>query len=449
MERLLGLKDLIHDVIEKTTDLVQETHRGHGLTAAAVYSTVRATNRGIRALGELGLGLGLARAAAAPALAAAGPARAAAAPALAAAGHALAAAAPAGAATAPDEPAGPALTSAAFGSLPWWLDTAQSVVNASHGDFLAARGNRLAIAMGLRHRGRELPIRRDALAEALPDATGKLAVFVHGLGCTEWEWCFRAHDHYGDAETTFGTLLGRDLGYTPLYLRYNSGLHVSENGRRLAQLLTELCAAFPRPVEQIALLGHSMGGLVARSAAHYGAQGGAPWIDRLGHVVCIATPHLGAPLEKGVNLLASLLRRLDSAGATVPARILDSRSAGIKDMRFGYVVDEDWRDRDPDAPLEDHRRDVAFVDSATYCFVAASITRDPDHPLGRLVGDALVRLPSAAGRAPEPGRHIPFHLGHVVGGLHHLQLQNHPDVYPVIRGWLAASARGNATRSDR
>ena len=117
--------------------------------------------------------------------------------------------------------------------------------------------------------------------------------------------------------------------------------------------------------------------------------------------------------------------------------VLNARSAGIKDLRFGYVVDEDWRGKDPDARLEDNRRDIPFVDGATYYFVAASLTRDPDHPLGQLLGDALVRLPSAAGRAPQPARRIPFHLGRTFGGIGHLTLQNHPDVYAAIRAWLS------------
>src|SRR5262249_48491393 len=168
-------------------------------------------------------------------------------------------------------------------------------LNGLHGDFLERRGNALAIPMGLRHEGRELPLARAALERALPDATGRVCLFVHGLGCTETEWSF------GDAATNYGVLLARDLGITPLYLRFNSGLHIAENGRRLARLLDALAAAYPRAIDQIALVGHSMGGLVARSAAHHG--GDAAWVAKLRHVVCIASPHRGAPLAKGLDLL--------------------------------------------------------------------------------------------------------------------------------------------------
>jgi len=416
MRLLLGLRDLIHDAIEKTTDLVEETHDSAAskvlrllslapatlgdaarlvvgaerLGASVVYETIRITNRGVRVLEDAGIAL-----------------------------------------------AGDALPEAQPGPRPAWADTARGALNALHGDFLRGRGNALAIRMALKLGGRTLPTSREALATALPDATGKVCLFVHGLGCTEREWSRGAGSDHGDPDTNFGTLLARDLGMTPLYLRYNTGLHISENGRALSRLLTDLVAAYPRPIDEILLFGHSMGGLVARSAAHYGERDRAPWIGRLTHVVCIGSPHLGAPLEKGVNFLASILGRVGAAGTQVPAKILNARSAGIKDLRFGYVVDEDWRGKDPDAFLEDNRNDIPFVESATYAFVAASITRDPEHPLGQLLGDVMVRQGSASGRAPEPSRHIPFRVGRVFGGLHHLQLQNHPEVYAAIKGWLA------------
>jgi pimeloyl-ACP methyl ester carboxylesterase len=333
-------------------------------------------------------------------------------------------------------------SSSAQGTLSWWVDTAQGALNAAFGDFLRDRENGLEIRMGFRHEGRH--VEPEDLPVLHEEASRKICVFVHGLGCTEWAWSFRAAELHGHPETSFGTLLTEDLGYTPLYVRYNTGLHVSENGRRLSELIGELVAAYPGGVDEIALIGHSMGGLVARSAAHYGKAADAPWLSRLTHVFSIGSPHLGAPLEKASNMLASVLGYFDTPGTQVPAKILNARSRGIKDLRFGYIVDEDWKDREPDRYLEDNRQDVPFVDSALYCFIASTITRDPNHPLGQLIGDVLVRLPSAAGLTPEPARRLPFHIGRVLGGLHHLEIQNHPDVYAEIRRWLAEeTVRGN------
>ena len=85
------------------------------------------------------------------------------------------------------------------------------------------------------------------------------------------------------------------------HVRYNTGLHVSENGRGLARLLDEMVEEWPCQLEELVLIGHSMGGLVARSACHYGAS----WTDRVRHVFCLGSPHLGADLEKGANVLGS------------------------------------------------------------------------------------------------------------------------------------------------
>ena len=236
---------------------------------------------------------------------------------------------------------------------------------------------------------------------------------------------------------TFGSRLQADLGFTPIYIRYNTGRHISENGRSLATLLTELVDAYPVPVEEIALIGHSMGGLVARSAGHYARTHGEPWLGRLRHVACIGSPHLGSPLEKGTNLLTWALRKLDAAGADVPAALLDARSAGIKDLRYGYTVDEEWIGRNPDDVFADARRNVPLVDGVGYYFFAATITRDLHHPIGQLLGDLLVRLPSASGQAPEPAKRIPFRSGAVFTGMHHVHLANHPDIYEALRALLA------------
>jgi pimeloyl-ACP methyl ester carboxylesterase len=328
------------------------------------------------------------------------------------------------------------IRSTAAGTPSWYVDYLQSSINGFWGDSLGRRKSRLDPGMTLRHHGRYLPATPEALGAAFPDPTGKVCVFVHSLAATEWLWSRSAKEHYGDPDVTFGTRLRDDLGFTPIYLRYNTGRHISENGRELAALLSEVLDAYPVPVEEIALVGHSMGGLVARSAAHYASENGEPWVAHLRHVACIGTPHLGAPLEKVVNLLTGVLRGFKAAGAQVPAELLDSRSAGVKDLRHGYTVDEEWTGKDPDEVLADARRNVPLVDGVGYYFLAATISRDRDHPLGQLLGDLLVRLPSASGEATEPARRIHFTGGAVFTGMSHACMANHPDVYEALHDLL-------------
>jgi pimeloyl-ACP methyl ester carboxylesterase len=244
-------------------------------------------------------------------------------------------------------------------------------------------------------------------------------VFLHGLSLSEESW-WRVAGGRRPARS-YGDRLGRDLGLTPVYVRYNTGLRISDNGRALSRLLDELTASWPVPVRSIALVGHSMGGLLARSACHCGNIDGAAWVPAVGTVVTLGTPHLGAPLEKGVHVTDWLLSRLPE---TAPlARPLQARSAGVRDLRLGSVAEED--------------AEVPFLDHATYYFVAAVVSRDPEHPAGRLLGDGLVRYPSASGQGRT--RRVPFEIGNGARlcGVGHLALVNHPAVYRRLRAWLA------------
>jgi hypothetical protein len=153
----------------------------------------------------------------------------------------------------------------------------------------------------------------------------------------------------------------------------------------------------------------------------------------------VGAPNLGAPLEKAVNILGSLLRAFNLPGTQAPAQILNSRSAGIKDLRFGYTVDDEWNDKAPDAFFKDNRLNLPLVDGVGYYFIAATVTADPKHPMGLFIGDIMVRVPSAAGHTADPARRIPFRSGLVFTGMDHLHMANHPDVYKVIRDFIKSS----------
>jgi pimeloyl-ACP methyl ester carboxylesterase len=319
---------------------------------------------------------------------------------------------------------GPALAQSARGSL------ALAALNAYIGDALVAGNSPLALAMTVRHRGADLPLEPEALSHALPDAGARVAIFVHGLGETDASWRLRA-----DAQRPgYGACLARDLGHTPLELRYNTGLHISDNGRALAALLQELHEAWPVAIEEIVIVGHSMGGLVARSACHYGSVEEHAWPSAVRHVFCLGSPHLGAPLEKGVNALGWALGRVPETRPL--ANLLGVRSAGIKDLRYGACVEEDWCDCDPDELLTDRCHDVPLLPGARFYFVAATLTRRPGDPVGAVLGDLLVRVPSASGEGRRRKVGFAIEDGHHLGGLTHFDLLNHPAVYDQIRAWI-------------
>ncbi len=311
---------------------------------------------------------------------------------------------------------------------------AVGAINGMWGDRLDRDRSPLATPMALRVRGGDVALDADRLRQAFPDATPRLAVFIHGLCETEDAWRLRA-----SRSVPYGDRLRAELGYTPIYVRYNSGLHISHNGRALASMLDALTRAWPVEVTEVALVGHSMGGLVARGACHYGAGGDGSWRERVRHVFALGTPHKGAPLERGANAVCH-------AAARVPelkpfAAPIRARSVGVKDLAYGYVVDADWEGHDPDAFWSNTGTFVPFLETAHHYFVSASVTRDPDAPVGRLLGDLLVLRPSAwsQGRRGERVQFPVEQYAHV-GGATHFDLLNHPAVYDQIRAWLEAGA---------
>lgn len=444
MRRLSGLGALVHDAVDAITTLVEETHEGVARKPVAWLSVVapvgavareidgvrrgvarltfggiRGTNRAVQALGERGIALATRAARAASALDIA----------------------PIDIGQAPERNAAPVRTAAS--ALETWVERAESALNGVVGDFLEARGNPLATGMRLRHRSRPLELSRAGLRAALPAATGKLAIFIHGLASSDSVWVPSPSPASTHAPVSFGDELARALGYTSLSLRYNSGLHVSDNGRQLARMLGELHAAYPVPIESIALIGHSMGGLVARSAAHHAGELGEAWLGQLQHVLCIGTPHFGAPLARAGHIVASLAALFDTAATQVSAKVLRARSAGIKDLSFGALLDSRWREASRDGELEADLFEAGrgsepcrLIGGVAYGYIAARF-RPAGTRAAEWLGDLLVHLPSASGRHADPTRHIPFHMGHVVDGVHHIALTTHPDVYRQLERFLA------------
>lgn len=310
-----------------------------------------------------------------------------------------------------------------------------AAINGLFGDQLAQAGNPLAIPMHLRRHGIPLVLDKPALAKALGKPGDKIVVLIHGLCRSDLQWHRAAHDH--------GQSLAHDLGYTPVYLHYNSGRHISTNGREFSALMEQLVGAWPVPVAQVAILGHSMGGLVARSACFYAKEQGQQWLRHLEHMIFLGTPHHGAPLERHGNWLATILGR---STLTAPlARLGNLRSAGITDLRYGNLVDEDWQGRDRFQHGEDLRLPVPLP-RAVKCYAIAGTTgRRLGDIRDRLLGDGVIPMDTALGRHDDPARTLRFPKKRqfVAFGIHHLDLLCRAEVYEKIRQWLDAAPHGN------
>ena len=291
-------------------------------------------------------------------------------------------------------------------------DAVVAALNGVLGDYLVETANPLAIEMTVRYEGELGP---------------KLLVLVHGSSMSDRQWLQGGHDH--------GAALARDLGYTPIYLHYNSGLHISTNGRALAVQLERLVAEWPVAIDELVLLGHSMGGLVARSACHVGTD--HAWRSHLRALITLGTPHHGAPLERGGNMVELLLGISRYSAPLV--RLGKIRSAGVTDLRYGNVLDEHWHARDRFEHRIDDRVPLPLPAGVRCYATAASLS--PEAGV-RARGDGLVPIASALGihASPEHTLAFPESRRRVVYGTGHIQLLGSAAVYETLRTWLERDA---------
>ncbi len=311
-------------------------------------------------------------------------------------------------------------------------DAVVAALNGVLGDHLADTRNPLAATMQWCSQGKLLVAERGALAKALPKVSGKVLVLIHGLCMSDQQWRRqqdeKSHDH--------GKALARDLGYTPVYLRYNSGLHISANGRELTGMLESLLASWPVPVEELVILTHSMGGLLARSALHYGKIAGHHWPDQLHSLIFLGTPHHGAPMERGGHWLDTIL---GASPYTAPfARLGKIRSAGITDLRFGDLRDEDWQGHEQHKRTKAAKHAVPLPENVSCYAIAATTGKKRGDLNDRMVGDGLVPLQSALGQHTNPilDLAIPANRQWIGYELNHMDLLGSALVYSRVKQWL-------------
>ncbi|HEX8298308.1 MAG TPA: hypothetical protein VF594_04040 [Rubricoccaceae bacterium] len=304
-----------------------------------------------------------------------------------------------------------------------------AALNGVLGDGLDATGNPLAIPMRFRRDGSVLDLTPEGLRAALPHATPDVLVLAHGLCMNDLEWATAGgHDH--------GAALERDAGVTAVYLHYNTGRHISTNGHAFADLLEQLVDAWPVPVRSLSLVCHSMGGLVARSAIAV-APPDAAWRRALRRVVFLGTPHHGSPAERAGNRIDRLLIRSRLTAPFAPLGHI--RSAGITDLRYGLLLDADWRWRDRFAARADPRTPVPLPEDIDVYAVAATRASRTGTLADRLVGDGIVPVASASGHHADPRHALAFDAErvHVALGVNHFGLLG-PDVYPILKQWFGA-----------
>ena len=399
LARLRPTKRLIHDAVEATTWLVDEGNEATarlvvgGLSAVpgleepvravdglrrtltrGVLGSVRAINRAVEVVTDTALDLG-----------------------------------------APEPPPAPAMPQCGdqLVSVPGALDQLVGVVNGFVGDHLASSGNGLDLGLRLRHGDHWLSLEPGALRLQVPEPRRRVVLLVHGLSTTELSWSLDAARRLGASGHHYGSLLADEHDLTSLYVRYNTGRSVEENGRAFATALEDLVAHWPVALDEVVLVGHSMGGLIARAATAVAREAGHRWLERLGRMVCLGSPHEGAPLARLGETAAGAMLAVDLPGTRIVGRILDTRSQGVKDLQY-----------------RQHHAIGPLLPEVRYLFVSGCLG-SRDGAASRAFGDLLVPVQSASG--PD-GENV--QVRHFDGVAHH-ELQVHAGVYRALADFLS------------
>jgi len=296
-----------------------------------------------------------------------------------------------------------------------WQDYTSAILSGFLGEWLHQRRNPMASAM-------ELRFEDQVLSPASPDITPEQArptiiLLIHGL--TELETIF---DYPGRPGENYGTELAAHMDATPLRLRYNTGRHISSNGDELDQALEQLLANWPVAVEKLILIGHSMGGLVTRSACHHAQQHQSAWISKLSACVYIGSPHEGSWLAKAAHKTADVMGRAPRDYLRAVSDFLNIRSPGIHDLTEGDIY-----------PDREDFQQPPLIDGVRHYAIAGLLAAQSGHPINILFGDALVQESSATGANQKAWALTDTAT---FPNIDHIRLTHHPDIYQKLQEWL-------------
>jgi pimeloyl-ACP methyl ester carboxylesterase len=303
-----------------------------------------------------------------------------------------------------------------------------SVLNGVIGDYLEEKENPLKITMQFRYQSKTLAIDPKSIKVAYPKVNGKILLMIHGSCMNDLQWTRKDHNH--------GKIIATELNKTPIYLKYNSGLHISSNGKNLNNLLEELVKNWPVPIEELVIIAHSMGGLVSRSALYYGEKNQKKWTKHVKKIVFLGTPHHGSYVERTGNYLDLILESIHYAKPF--ARLGKIRSAGVTDLRYGNLIDEDWKDDNRFEIKNDKRRNIQLSKQIEFYTIAAVIGNETTSLSTQILGDTLVDVKSALGQHKNPDKNLNFKKENIWISYdsNHLDLISNPKILNKIKVWL-------------
>ncbi len=307
-----------------------------------------------------------------------------------------------------------------------------AILNGVIGDTLEKSKSPLSLKMTLSSSDKPLTLTKRALNKIQLSDNGKICILAHGNCGSDKDWNFK-----NEPSKNYGSMLQNDLGHTPFYLCYNSGLHISVNGKRFSDLLEKFVQSYPKKIKQIILIGHSMGGLVYRSACYYGVKEKRKWPKHINKIFYLGSPHLGTHLEKFGKLTMTVLGQIPNPVTRAITLLGDLRSAGIKDLRHGYITEADWQKQNADNLFYLHQNKTPLLKKTNHYLICGTLSKVAGSKMGRFFGDGMVHPASGTGQGLLPKSAIPFLPAHstIIVGISHQHLLRSHRVYSHIKQW--------------
>ncbi len=257
------------------------------------------------------------------------------------------------------------------------------VLNGIAGDVLEENMDARAIKMSFRFDYEDVGIEELSKFYDFEDKK-PVCILIHGLFGDEYMWK-KLPD---EKKNKIGDILEKQLDANILYLRYNTGLHISENGRSLSNLLERFVKQYRSG--NIHLIGHSMGGLLIRSAGYYADIQQQEWNRKVKNIFLIGVPNEGSYVAQIAEFVNKVFRKVDISKDELVSKFLDIRSNGIKDLAYAYLTDEDWLNA-KEKPEQKTR--VRPLKGVKYFLIAGTLGKNK--MLSTYFGDGLVGSQSA------------------------------------------------------
>jgi hypothetical protein len=324
-----------------------------------------------------------------------------------------------------------------------WGQLGQSLLNGMIGEYLEKENNPLAIQMGFFHQSQKLSLDCQLAQQLDCPLSNKVVIFVHGLTNLETVWDYPAEgssnasivNHYIDvcfspvnktSPENYGKKLQEEFGFTPFYLRYNTGLSLEKNGRNFSAQLSKLFKNYPIKIDDLMLIGFSMGGGLLSHAQYSAQKNNQAWLKVLSKCM-----YLGDSSEN--SLLANILQLSGDFLRHTPIRYINFLADWF-DYRSKRLQTNENKENDFDLKRRRSREFALFVESSRHYFVNGNLTRKGQNIYNRSIEDLNPKQKNSDSSRATPPRSQSVHLE----GISPIRLAHSNRVYSLISRWVKA-----------